>query len=287
MNRRRALVGIVCVSLAATLVPLLASAASNDTVDSSAEVSNEPPTNLVIEIANDADESSPGVQIAPDASGTTRILLVGRAEDGNGWKDLKKATFEVFTPDGDPVTGADGSAEAEGKGRKRSFSFTIDLSSQSPPGDYTVRMTALDNQDAARIVETTFHFDEHLALSLDEGQLSFGGGLGPGQSTHSSPATIKVNNLGNVPLDILVSASALRQVGGDATIGADRLRYASTSTMEPETALSTEGVWDTSFDVLPGASRPAYLDVHMPTGDEQFVPPGRYTGTITFGGAAG
>lgn len=269
------------------MAPLLATAASNDSVESSAEISNEPPTNLQIEIQGDSDEAAPGVQIAPDASGTTTISLTGRAEDGNGWKDIEKGTIEVVAPDGSSVEIAEGSPEPQGNGRKRACTFHFALDSASPPGDYTVKLTISDKQQAQRTAETTFTFEEYLALALESGAVSFGSGLGPGQTTHADPASLGVKNLGNVPLDLSVSASPLTRVGGDGTIDPGRLRYSTSASMDPEFPLSTSGYLDASFDLAPGSTRLAYLDVHMPTGDEQYVPPGRYIGTITFGGAAG
>lgn len=284
MKGRRLLVTLACVALAASLLPFAASSSDNS-VRSSAEVSNEHPTNLRITIEGDADERAPGVQIAP-SSGKTTVKVQGEAEDGNGWKDLKRVTFEVFAPDGSPLAGADGTGEAEGKGRKRSYSYSFDLPSGARAGTYTVRLSASDHQGAARTAEAVFELQQQLALALDTGTVSFGAGLGPGQTTHEAPASVNVRNVGNVPFDLRVSSDGLQHAGGQATIAPSRLRYSSAADMSGEMPLSASGILDAAFDLAPGATKAAYLDIHMPTGDEQFVPPGRYVGTLVFGGAA-
>lgn len=258
-------------------------------VHGSARVKNETPMNLRIDVGNDADPDAPGTQVSPDADGETQVSFTGRAEDGNGWQDLRRAEFTVYRADGTVLAGpVAGDPANHGAGRLREFTASFAMSSQEPAGTYTVHMTAWDRHDASAVANATFDYQEILALAVDSGSISFGdGAVGPGASTHDAPSAVVVRNTGNVRLDLHVSSNGLSTPSGDATIGPEYLKYDTNRTMASERALSADGITDTAFDLDPGQSRTAYLDLHMPTGDQQYVPADTYSGTISLGGVSG
>lgn len=291
MNLQRAsiafLVGIVAAS--SLSLPALAGGENSGHVESSAEVSNDQPVNVRLEVSDDSDPGMPGAQLAPDSKGDTRVKITGLAEDGNGWRDLKKATFRVLRPDGSTMQDdKKGEESNEGHGRERRFTFEFALTSGDPPGAYTVHMSVEDKHAAASTAQTTVEIMGYLAFSVEQTSVSFGdAALGPGATSHASPASIAIRNLGNVPLDLSLTGAPLENIEADASLGPDRIRYSASPDMANERALAASGTIDTTFDLMPGLVKSAYFDLHMPTGDEQYVPAGRYAGAITIGGVAG
>lgn len=291
MSARRLLGGALVASL---VLPLLAAGAlgegaSSGEVQSSAVVLNDPPSNARVDLSRaDAEPALPGVQVAPVPGQPTSVRVVAQVEDGNGWKDLEKGSFEIVAPDGKKLESKiDATPAPEGNGKRREFSADFTIEAMDPPGAYTVRFVAADRHDATAKGEAVVEHLGLLALSLDRSALSFGSAIGPGADTHASPAALGVTNTGNVRLDLFVSATPLRTADGSASIGPERIRVSLDPQMGGETPLSGSGVRLDGFDLVHNQARSVYFDLHMPTGEEQYIPAARYTGSITLGGVKG
>ncbi|MGQ0536861.1 MAG: hypothetical protein ACT4PT_12425 [Methanobacteriota archaeon] len=262
-------------------------------VDSQAQVGNDPPSALAIDLsAADADPNTPErIEVAPRAGTTVTVPVVASAEDGNGWRDLAQAEIQLLDPQGNPL-GEPVTAPTKGepRGKKKEFEASFTMNYYDPPGAYKVRLSVKDRANDLRTIEATFHYEELLAISLGSSSVSFGSGaIGPGASTHAAPSTVAIRNTGNVVVDLALSATDLTNPEGDATISASRIRYASVADMAGERGLATSPpVSDANFNLAPGATaeKNAYFDIHMPTGEEQFIPAATYRGRLTIGAAA-
>lgn len=290
--RRRAAAALA----AAVLVALLPAASSQDgsdgKVSSSASVRNERPTVLLLDLsASDADSDSPGVQVSPVPGGKAVVRFNVSAEDGNGGADLRRAEVEVRGPDGSVVVPAFSAREkGEPRGRVRQYEGSFELEHYRRAGEYTVHLLLKDRNEASAVANASFHYEELLAISVGVSSISFGdGALSPGSSTHGKASAIPVRNGGNVPIDLRLSAGPLWTQDRDASIAPDRLKYSRLVDMTDERPLSAAGIVDEQFDLAPGASsvRNAHVDIHVPTGDEQYVPAATYTGEITIGAVVG
>lgn len=259
---------------------------SNTEVQSSASVENAKPAGLAIDFGRneDGDPSAPGAQIIANVEKPTTVVIQGRADDGNGWRDLSSASITIKGPTGEikPVTSA--TPTGEGQGRTVEFSAKFELPAGVAPGNYDVTFSATDRVGASDQVAAAFTVVPMLGIALDASSISFGKGLGPGSTSHASPASIGIRNVGNVIMDIHVSASPLRGEASGESISADHVRYSHSASMSGEVTLSKDGSTDQGFNLKPGApAKLAYFDIHMPTGDEQYLPADTYRGTITIG----
>lgn len=292
MRTGRILGGLVAFAL---VLPLLASGALGESasageVSSSAEVSNEEPANVRVDLSGaDEDPATPGVQVSPVPGRNMKVNLVAQAEDGNGWQDLRKGELQVFRPDGSPHTNLfDATPDDNGRGKRRDFRGAFELGPHDPPGEYVVRFFVKDHKEGKTTGHGVIVYLEMLAMSLDKGAIDLAQeALAPGATSHGKPAEVRIGNAGNVKLDLRVSATALKTPDGAGSIGPDRLRYSRDATMADESPLSVHGFLDDKFDLPPAQSRSAYIDLHTPTGEEQYVPAGRYAGSLTFGGVVG
>lgn len=287
MKLRSTLVALAMAAVALSLASVaVGEPKSGGEVRSSAEVANEKPGNVRFLGLGDADPDTPGEQVAPRAGHVARLAPRFQAEDGNGWRDLREGSFEVFRPDGSRLVGPlPLSTTGQGNGKRGELAGAFELAPEEPAGLYRLRATIVDRMGDVTDGEGTFEHQAMLALSIDARVVAFGAALTPGATTHAAPAAVAVRNVGNVAIDLHVSATPLSS--SEASIPADRLRYSARSDMGDERALSETGVTDTTFDLLPGLAKDAYFDVHVPTGDEQYVPAATYTGSITLGAVVG
>ncbi len=265
----------------------LASGSGNE-VQSSASVKNVGPEDLTLDLsAADEDLATPGVQVSPVPNGAVTVTAVASASDRNGWQDLANAKMTVYDPNGNVYAGPfDAPAKGDGTGKRKEFEAAFPLQFHDLPGTYTVVLTVKDRKDDTAVENATFEYQELLAISLDATVMNFGNGeLGPGASTHGAPSSVVVRNAGNVELDLRLSANGLSTADAAALIGPDRIKYSGDETMANEMALSEDGVTDDAFDLAPGAqaTRPAFFDIHVPSGEEQYVPADTYTGRIVIG----
>ncbi len=291
MTRARVAVAVAAIALVATIPPATSQDGSGSgNVASSARVRNEPPTGLRISISPDDDAGRPGVQVSPVPLGDVSVTVLASADDANGGRDLVRASLEVLAPDGRRVHGPQALApQPDPRGTRGDFEARFLLRFFDEPGAYTVVVEIEDRAQDAISGNRTFEYLELLALAVGVDAVSFGDALSPGQSTHDRASAVPVRNAGNVRLDLRVSGTSLATAEGDAAIGADRVRYRAAGSTAAEVPLSPGGATDPAFDLAPGASseRDALFDIHVPTGEEQYVPAAVYTGRITVGAVAG
>ncbi|MFA5861020.1 MAG: hypothetical protein WDA16_04935 [Candidatus Thermoplasmatota archaeon] len=258
-------------------------------VKSSADVANAAPANAFIDLtAHDDDPSTPGTQISPVPNGVATIPVHASVDDGNGWKDITSATITVTAPDGSNVPATNAAASSEGgHGRTTTYEATYKLSASSQPGEYAVHFSATDHAGANASADAHFVYMEMLGIAIDSKSISFGSGLSPGNTTDASGVT--VHNVGNVKIDLHVSASPLTEKTSGVSIGPERIGYSQDSSMAGEVPLSADGYADTAFQLAPGSqsAKSAFFNLHVPSGDEQYLPPGTYTGQLTLGAMKG
>ncbi|MBI4392728.1 MAG: hypothetical protein HY556_02885 [Euryarchaeota archaeon] len=274
--------------LVVLFMPLLfASTAWADQVHSQASVKNKGPHVVGIDFADaDDDEGTPGIQISPVPGGSRTFSLMAHAQDDNGWQDISGMSLKFKRPDGSQVGGDVSGADRGHQGRSRDFAASFTLQHYDPPGTYELEAEVSDGAGDKESLIVVVTVQQLLAFSLDASSISFtAGSLDPGSSTHSGPSTVGIINKGNVKIDLQVSATDMAAQGFDASIPAGRIKYSNAADMAGEVGLASAPSTDASFDLLPGsgAVRSAYFDIHVPTGDEQFVPAATYTGSISIG----
>lgn len=273
--------------LAILVVLIMSSSAWADNVQTNASVSNQAPTVVEIKVLDDDDAVLPGSQVSPVPGGSRTVDVEARAQDGNGWRDLSSLSLEVRRPDGSLLASVVAQPTSEHSGRTQVYSASFDIAFYEPPGTYTISADTVDGAGSHGTHSDSFSYEELLAFALGSNSITFASGaLEPGAV--SPTVSVGVTNTGNVALDTQVSGADLAAQGFDASIPADRMKYSSNSTMGGEVALGTTPQTDAAFDLAPGASssRNAYFDLHVPTGDEQFVPAATYVGSITVGAVA-
>lgn len=249
-------------------------------------VRNAAPVVTEIDLGSSDDQpSTAGVQVAPVPGGVRTVTVSAKAQDDNGWKDVSGLSF-TLQRDGVTLAGPVQGAASKHGGRAREYSASFSLDSAARAGPYAVVVEATDVAGAKASSSASFEFLGILAFTLEGGAISFSsGGLEPGATTHGSPAARMLRNTGNVPLSISVAATDLEGGVKDARIPADRIRYSASSDMSNERALGETPFIDTSFRLDPGsgASRAAYFDIHVPSGEEQYIPATTYKGSIRIG----
>lgn len=291
---KRIVLLLVCAFIALAATPSAISesggAATSGDLQTSASVDNIEPAALVIDTkAIDNDPSMPGTQVTSNVEEPTKIAIQARADDGNGWQDLVSGKIEVTPPGGDELKAVTPTApKGEGKGRTQEYEATFEIPAGVAPGEYEVKFTAEDRTGKKETIESTFVVAPALAIGLSDRAIKFGDGLGPGTTSHANPVHVGIRNLGNVAMNIHVSASPLRGEKTGATIGPNFVKYSADSKMSGEVSLSSDGYTDTGVAFLPGLpARLVYFDIHMPSGDQQYIPADEYRGTITIGAVSG
>lgn len=271
MRVARALV-LVC-ALAAAIAP-----ATANQMQSEARVTNDAPDVASITFkTRDDDSAQPGLQIAPEPGIVRRIVVDVAVEDDNGHRDVRAVQVEVRAPGNTSTFVGPFAAKFEsGRGRGATYAAGFDLPSWSAAGVYTVVATIQDAPAARGTGYASFEVLESLALGVGSSDISFGT-LSPGAVT--SPASVAVSNHGNVAIDLEVSGTAL--ASADASIPAGRIRTG-LSSGGVTSPLAIDPMLIPDFDLAPGqdASRLLWFQLHVPSGDEQYVPQGTYRGTI-------
>lgn len=284
MSARLRVLGLLALLLA------VAAGAAGEQVESKTKVQNKAPSVVEVDLDGDDDASQAGVQVAPVPGGDRLVRVQVRSQDDNGHRDVEDLEVEVFRPDGSRVAGPVRGDEGERSGRTVEHSASFSLAHFEPPGTYAVRATATDKKGGTDTQEATFEYLALLAFSLDRPAVEFDAGeLAPGSTTHGAPSPLGVTNQGNVPFDLQVSGTDLAALGvEDASIPASRVKYSSAPDMAGEAGLGADPLVDAAFSLAPGAGsvRQAYFDVHVPTGEEQFVPAATYVGAIRVGAVA-
>lgn len=273
----RARVAAVLVVVALLAAPLALAASSK------ARVANERPSVGAI--------SGPS-SVTPTAGGNTTVTLTLAARDPNGHADLARVTVEVLRPDGTVLRPARDATPVSGNGQTRTFSYSFSMAYHDPPTSgearYKAFVTALDSkgQSATNSASLyTFAFEEIAALSVETEAVDFGADLAPGDKT--PVVAVPVENRGNVRIDVTVAGTALAHASENAAIPASRATYATAANMTGSAPLATTAATLADFDLDPAGARDLYFEVGVPDGGSQWLPAGRYTGTLTLGAIEG
>lgn len=271
----------------ALMVILLSAPAWADNVDTQASVSNQAPTVVEVALVEDDDSGLPGAQIAPTPGASRTLSITARAQDGNGWRDLDSLSLEVTRPDGTVLASLSATPTGEHSGRTQVYSASFSIDYYEAPGTYTITSDVTDGPGSHGAHTDSFTYQSLLAFALGSSSISFSAGaLDPGAT--SSVASVNVINKGNVKFDTQVSGTDLDAVGFDAVIPVGNVKYSADPAMAGEVGLAAAPQTDASFDLSPGAgaARNAFFDVHVPSGDDQFVPAANYVGSVTIGAVA-
>lgn len=231
--------------------------------------------------------------VNPTAGGTTLVPVTITISDANGFQDLVGVTVTVYKPDGSTVhiAGANASSNADGSGVAETFDYDFTMAFHDAPaiGNDTYKVVAVA-EDAAGGVSVpftaTFSYTELVAMSLDVASLDFGA-IDPG--ARSSSATLTVTNKGNTLLDLDSSGTGLAHEGGQ-TIAVDRVKYDLVhSNMTTERALTSTPYTNAGFDLAfgPSVSQATTWQLDVPSGEEQYLPAGSYSGTVTLSAIQG
>ena len=208
MNATKKLAALVmaCILVAAVSVPM----AIGDTVSSGATVSGEAP---VVEITS----------ITPDpADPGDTVTVIGTLSDPNAHKENQLRnkeidTFQyiVYEPDG-TTENATGDITVD-----FDWSFTFDLGTGAGVGEWSVKVTATDNDGLSDTYTKSFAVNEAKSYAIDFATVTFG------IVTIDEKVTVEgstIMNAGNVPMDVTISATDMTGEGsGDNTIAKENL----------------------------------------------------------------
>lgn len=269
MNPTKLAIAILCTAMIlGSAVPATAQ------LSSTASIGNAVPL-----ITNIAVPSS----VSPVAGDTKEVAVTIDAADNNGWQDLVAVLVTIEAPDGSThVAQSTADSNEDGSGVSKSYSYSFDMQYYDEPGTYKVIAVAEDANAALSIaIEQTFVYEELAALSLVESSLSFGT-VDPG--VRSSEAQLTVVNTGNVGIDLETSGSALVYVeDASIEIAVDRVKYdLQSDAFESEQSLS-ETPTTNAFALAAGpeSSGGTWWALEVPSGEDQYIPAGEYSGSLT------
>lgn len=238
-----------------------------------------------------------GIDVAstvnPTAGGTTTVPLNVTASDSNGFQDLVSVTVTVLKPDGSTVHIAASSAASngDGSGVAQTYAYDFAMNFHDDPAvdgaTYKVRAVAEDSKGlVSSPVTATFSYTELVAMSIDGSTIDFGA-MDPGE--RSSVAGLNVTNKGNTVVDLDTSGTALAN-GEGQEIDVDRVKYDINATnMENERALTESAYTNSDFQLAygPSSSRSTWWQLDVPSGEDQYLPAGSYSGTVTLSAIQG
>jgi hypothetical protein len=265
---------------------VLAAASAGMALDGSVNVANVAPVVVSVTL--------PGASIDPTAGTTTSVSTTIVVTDANGYNDVSSVTLEVLKPDGTTHVAASAAAFDSGSLTSATYKKTFAMNFYDAPAagasTYKVKVVATDSQGAAadNVADlAAFHYAELVALSLGSASVDFGASLDPGDASAIQPLTVQ--NYGNVQIDVDVSGTALDHATESASLPVSSVAYDTASDMSGSAALSGSASTLSAFDLAKGASstKDLYLQLTVPTGDDQWVPSGTYSGTLTVAAVSG
>lgn len=226
--------------------------------------------------------------IDPTAGSTTAVSSTILVEDLNGCSDIDNVKVTVLKPD-DTVHIAEAPATYAScaAGTTATYTYGFDMNHHDAPAldtsRYKVKVVATDSQAAtgSNLLDLAlFNYQELVALNVTGGALDFGGPLNPGDE--SSIVGLPVENHGNVQIDTELSGSDLAHATEEASIPVSAAAYSEATDMTGSSNLSATPT-ALALGIAPGAS--ASDSVHwrltVPTAEDQWVPSGQYTGSLT------
>lgn len=243
---------------------------------SGADVPNVAPTITSITVNG-------GSTITPTGASNITVNLAIVANDQNGFGDIASIAWSITDPDTTTFVATTtitnfGSCTPLGEAMSCTPTFTVGYFAK--PGTYTFSATVTDAAGATGTLSVTKAVASIRSFALDVTSVSFGN-LAP--SAASTAQRVQVLNRGNSAIDVEVSGTALTKSSPSATIAVGQITRSLNADMSSSTALSgtPTAITDFSLNYGMGVKKATYWKLTMPSGANQFLPPGSYTGTIT------
>lgn len=239
--------------------------------------------------------SLPG-SATPTAGTTTSVSTTIVVQDINGYNDISSVTLEVLKPDGSTTHIASSAATFSSSLNTtdaqytKSFSMNFYDDSALTTSTYKVKIVVTDAGGLTGnnlLNLAVFNYNQLVALNLAAGTLDFGTNIEPASTSATQSASVQ--NYGNVQIDVQLNGTTLTHESVAASIAVGYLNYSLNSDMSSKSSLTSSPVTLSSFDLVKGASssRLTYYALTVPSGSDQWVPSGNYTGTLTVGAVAG
>lgn len=256
----------------------------------SADVDNVDPTVLTA--------SLPESSYAPTAGGTTSITATISVEDLNGCDDIVRVEAQVNDPSNATkiaATDLAGTGSCSAGVASYSYDFDMDYHWDAVLGTDTYKVY-VEAEDAAGATSNnvldlgsllTFNYEELTALNLNTSTLDFGNSIAPGAT--SEVVHLGVENHGNVQIDTDLSGTNLSHATESAWIDVSQVSYNDANDAGQASALSTSATTVGAFDLAAGSgsSDTLYWWLEAPSGSEQWIPSGTYSGTVTVSAVKG
>lgn len=234
--------------------------------------------------------------LTPTAGTTTSASTTVVVSDLNGYNDISSVTVEVLKSDGSTTHIASAAATFVSSVNLTDATYSYAFSMQFyddaalTTSTYKVKVVVTDaggltgNNLASLAV---FNYNQLVALNLAAGTLDFGTNLEPASTSATQSASVQ--NYGNVQIDVQLNGTTLTHESVAASVAVGYLNYSLNSDMSSKSSLTSSPATVSSFDLVKGASssRLTYYALTVPSGSDQWVPSGNYTGTLTVGAVAG
>jgi hypothetical protein len=249
-------------------------------IDTELNIVNLPP---IVEEVNLA-----SLEILPSAGSTTSVSPTIVVTDANGCSDIVSVKVTILKPDeSEHIAEADATYQSCSLGTIATYTYSFDMAYHDAPAlggnTYKIKVVATDSKGATGsnlLSLLGFNYLELVAVNIPAGALDFGGPINPGNST--SIEALSVTNHGNVALDMQVSGTDMEHDTEAVSIPASATKYSPNSDMESSSSLSTStSLLGLGLSAGASSSSTLYWRLDVPSGDEQWVPSGDYTGTLT------
>lgn len=254
-------------------------------VDVGADLVNLAPTLSTVTVAS---------SVTPTAGSAKAVSVSITATDLNGYNDVTGVTVEVQKPDGSVHIASASATFQSGLTTSATYTYSFNMNfydaAATGASKYKVKVTVTDAAGAS--VNNVgaldeFNYAQLAALSLGSSSLDLGDSLSPGST--GSAKTQTVQNYGNTQIDIQVSGTVLTHATSGDTIAVGNVDWSVNSDMSSSTDMTTSAVTVSAFDLGAGASstKNVYVQLTAPSGSDQYVPAGTYSGTMTVSAVSG
>lgn len=248
--------------------------------DSTTDVANLAPVILDVTLPSDV--------FSPTSGSTTSITTTISVSDENGCADLEWVNVTVLDPSDATHIGWAQATKDSCTLTSGTWTHTFDMQYHDDPAlstdHYKVKVRATDSEGASdeTLVGnlTLFNYEELAALNLQSSTLDFGV-LDP--NTTSATKSLSVENFGNVQIDAQLNGTNLTHGTESASIHVNELAYSLNSDMSNSDSLTLDPVTNTTFDLAhgSGSTKSLYWQLTVPSGADQWIPSGTYTGDLT------
>lgn len=233
--------------------------------------------------------------VSPTAGSTTSVSTSIVIEDLNGCSDVQYVNLTVLKPDGTThISSSEATYSSCSDGTNATYTKTFSMNYHDAAAlltnYYKVKILATDAAGATgdnTLDLALFNYAELVALNLNLSTVSLGTSIVP--NTTTTTKELGVSNYGNVQIDVQLSGTDLAHATESASIAVGNLKYSTASDMSGSAALSGSATTLSAFDLAKGSgsSKTLYWQLSVPSGDNQWIPSGSYSGTLTVGAVAG